>query len=175
MAVGIKKRPPILQVVGYQNSGKTTLMVSLIEVLSREGLKVGTIKHHGHGGKPQLPDRKKDSEKHQQAGAMVSAVEGDGLLHLQASLEQLDVEKMIDFYQFFEPDVILVEGYKKAPFPKALLIRSMEDVHLLEELDNIIAVITWGNVKITCEIPVFDISEKHEYVKMLVKSVRDKG
>lgn len=47
----------ILQIVGYQNSGKTTLMEKLIQALTYEGMKVATIKHHGHGGYPEVPKK----------------------------------------------------------------------------------------------------------------------
>lgn len=39
----------VYQIVGFQNSGKTTLMESIINYWSKHDLKVGTIKHHGHG------------------------------------------------------------------------------------------------------------------------------
>lgn len=42
----------ILQVVGYQNSGKTTLIEKLCQLAECEGLKLGCFKHHGHGGTP---------------------------------------------------------------------------------------------------------------------------
>ena len=41
-------------------------------------MKVATIKHHGHGGFPEVAQ--KDSERHRKAGAIVSSVEGAGLL-----------------------------------------------------------------------------------------------
>ena len=45
----------ILQVVGYQNSGKTSFVSELTARLSATGLRVGVIKHHGHGGTFDLP------------------------------------------------------------------------------------------------------------------------
>lgn len=47
----------ILQVVGHQNSGKTTLIEKCIKELTNHGIKVGTFKHHGHGGKPDIPKK----------------------------------------------------------------------------------------------------------------------
>lgn len=74
----------IFQITGYQNSGKTTVMERLIATCKIHGLTVGTIKHHGHGGFPERISVQKDSEKHRLAGANVTAVEGNGILHIEA-------------------------------------------------------------------------------------------
>lgn len=39
---------PALSFIGRKNSGKTTLLEKTIAELTRRGLKVATIKHHGH-------------------------------------------------------------------------------------------------------------------------------
>jgi len=80
MALG--QHRTVLQIVGYQNSGKTTLAEKLISYACNKGLRVGSIKHHGHGGAP-ASNLTKDSTRHAQAGAVVSAVEGDGVVQLQ--------------------------------------------------------------------------------------------
>lgn len=49
----------ILQVVGYQNSGKTTLIEKLCQLAECEGLKLGCFKHHGHGGHQIVFSKKK--------------------------------------------------------------------------------------------------------------------
>lgn len=68
---------PILQIVGFQNSGKTTLSEKLIFRASKAGLKAASIKHHGHGGPPDNELSSKDSIRHHEAGAVISSVEGD--------------------------------------------------------------------------------------------------
>ena len=75
--------PVIFQVVGYQNSGKTTFLNRLIEKLNGEQMRIATIKHHGHGGKPEV-NEEKDSAQYCHSGAKVSLVEGGGRLLLQA-------------------------------------------------------------------------------------------
>ena len=39
---------PAIAFIGYQNSGKTTLVEKVIAELTRRGLRVGSLKHHGH-------------------------------------------------------------------------------------------------------------------------------
>ncbi|MGF9963613.1 molybdopterin-guanine dinucleotide biosynthesis protein B [Bacillus rhizoplanae] len=163
----------VLQIVGYQNSGKTTVTEKLVKALTNEGVRVGTIKHHGHGGYPELP-LQKDSERHRQAGAIVSAVEGDGLLSLSAA-SNWSLEKIIRLYTCFEAEVIIVEGYKKEPYPKVVLLRSEEDASLLESVENVIAVITWNEAPTTWHenYKVFHITEDEEYIDWFVQRMRD--
>src|SRR5438876_10539583 len=59
--------PPILCFVGRSNSGKTTLIERVIPVLVREGYRIATIKHAGHGF--DLDTEGKDSWRLKRAGA----------------------------------------------------------------------------------------------------------
>lgn len=130
----------ILQVVGYKDSGKTTTTVKLIEFLSKEGIKVGSLKHHGHGGVP-LGIDSTDSFRHRQAGAEIASVEGEGMLQIiqQGSWE---IEQLVSMYEWLGIEVLVIEGYKKADYPKIVVVNRKEDLFLLEETTNILAVVT---------------------------------
>ncbi|WP_066252097.1 molybdopterin-guanine dinucleotide biosynthesis protein B [Neobacillus drentensis] len=135
-------KPVIFQVVGYQNSGKTTITSKLINDLVKKGLKTVTIKHHGHGGKlAALPQ--KDTEKHLNAGALASIVEGEGSLILQADNFFPSLEEQIELMKFFHPDIILIEGYKQKPYPKLLLVRDESDLSLLNTVSNVLGILYW--------------------------------
>ncbi|HEK9100787.1 molybdopterin-guanine dinucleotide biosynthesis protein B [Bacillus pfraonensis] len=170
MAVG--RTTPVLQIVGYQNSGKTTLTEKLIQAFSDEGMKVATIKHHGHGGYPEVPQ--KDSERHRQAGAVVSAVEGAGLLSLSSLRDEWPLQEIIRLYQFFEVDLILIEGYKTENYPKVVLLRTNEDIALLDKVENVRAVITWNDAMQSLQetYKTFHISEEALYMEWLVQTIR---
>lgn len=129
-------KPLLFQVAGYQNSGKTTLSLTLIQQLTAAGLKVATIKHHGHGGRPEIVESK-DSDKHVKAGAAVSLVEGGGRLVIQAESGSWSISEKIDMLSSFNPDVILIEGHKHEPYPKAVILRDENDIELVEKLENI--------------------------------------
>ncbi|MED4225152.1 molybdopterin-guanine dinucleotide biosynthesis protein B [Neobacillus cucumis] len=135
-------KPFIFQVVGYQNSGKTTTIIKLIQTLTEQGLKPVTIKHHGHGGKPAVMEEK-DSSLYLRSGAIASIVEGAGRMILQVDNLNVSLEKQLDLLKYFQADVILVEGYKQENFPKLLLLRDLDDLPLLTTLNNIQAVAVW--------------------------------
>ncbi|MGV2940784.1 molybdopterin-guanine dinucleotide biosynthesis protein B [Mesobacillus sp. LC4] len=129
-------KPLLFQLAGYQNSGKTTLSLTLIQQMTAAGLKVATIKHHGHGGRPEVVESK-DSGKHVMAGAAVSLVEGGGRLVIQAESGSWSLPEEIDLLSFFNPDVILIEGHKHESYPKAVILRDKNDIELLGKLENI--------------------------------------
>ncbi|MGM0902404.1 MAG: molybdopterin-guanine dinucleotide biosynthesis protein B [Bacillota bacterium] len=129
-------KPILFQLVGYQNSGKTTSMYEVINRLSTQGYKVVTIKHHGHGGKPDMVENK-DSGRHVDAGAFASLIEGEGRVLLQAEKADWRLAEQIQLVTALNPDTILIEGHKHEVFPKAVLLRDERDLHLLEELTNI--------------------------------------
>jgi molybdopterin-guanine dinucleotide biosynthesis adapter protein len=157
-------RQIIYQVVGYQDSGKTTIILKLIEILKNEGIKSATIKHHGHGGRPDILSQK-DSAKHINAGAVASLVEGGGRLCLQADETALTLEDQIRFVDFFRPDIILIEGHKKESYPKLLILRDESDFSLISDVTNIKTVIVWNKdwidaVREKLRVPVFHIKEE---------------
>ncbi|KKK36940.1 hypothetical protein WQ57_16265 [Mesobacillus campisalis] len=139
-------KPVIFQIVGYQDSGKTTAMMNLIARLSIQGYQVATIKHHGHGGKPDLSE-KKDSGRHVKAGALASLIEGDGRVLLQAEKQQWGIQEQLKLLSVLSPDIVLIEGHKHEAFPKAVLLRDENDLHLLDELTNI-KVAAWREPKL---------------------------
>ncbi|WP_078412963.1 molybdopterin-guanine dinucleotide biosynthesis protein B [Priestia abyssalis] len=169
MALG--RKPSIFQIVGYQNSGKTTLAAKLIKRFTQEGQRVATIKHHGHGGMPAAGDEQKDTFCHREAGALITGVEGAGMLQIHARKEEWTLNDIIRLYEAFSMDVILIEGYKQAEYEKVVLIRSEEDLSLLRTLKNIICVISW--VPLSPEIsevyPTFHIKDEKTYVEWLIE------
>jgi molybdopterin-guanine dinucleotide biosynthesis protein B len=154
----------IFQLVGYQNSGKTTVIKRLIEACRQRGLAVGTIKHHGHGGFPETNMVPKDSEKHRLAGARVSAVEGGGLLHLEIQKDSWDLEEIIRFYQLWPLDLILVEGYKHHMHPKAVMVRDRADWELLGQLHHIEAIVCKEPMHVNTNIPFFLLGDLEPFL-----------
>ncbi|MBQ0138062.1 MAG: molybdopterin-guanine dinucleotide biosynthesis protein B [Kurthia sp.] len=173
MALGQYQK--ILQVVGYQNSGKTTLMEQLITWMKNDGYSVATIKHHGHGGTPTI-DESKDSARHEKAGADLSAVEGDGMLRLNIRKDSWSLPEILSIYEKLAIDIVLVEGYKKEKFPKIVLVRTEEDFSLVEKLDNILCVLYWPDFtgKKTSRYPAFSMNDSIGFLAFIGEEMRKK-
>ncbi|CAM3659737.1 molybdopterin-guanine dinucleotide biosynthesis protein B [Mesobacillus zeae] len=160
-------KPVLLQIAGYQDSGKTTVAAGLIERISSCGWKAVAIKHHGHGGKPAVYEGK-DSGRHVAAGAVASIVEGGGRLVMHADKAGWSLEEQVRLAEYFMPEVVLVEGHKHAGFPKIVLLRGREDFHLLEELLDIVAVFVMDGglevrVRGMVDVPIFKTGSEEGY------------
>ncbi|MBX9955467.1 molybdopterin-guanine dinucleotide biosynthesis protein B [Peribacillus simplex] len=154
-------KPFIFQVVGYQNRGKTTFITNLIKKLREAKLETAVLKHHGHGGKPDVTGTK-DSNKHFLAGAAASLVEGDGTIELLGNFRgSAPITELIQLLCLFLPDVILIEGYKQEDFPKVILIKEESDLPLLERLTNVKAAVAWPEylerARNHASVPVFPL------------------
>lgn len=174
MALGEHRK--ILQIVGYQNSGKTTVMEQLITQATTEGLRVGTIKHHGHGGIPTI-ESSKDSARHEKAGASVTAVEGEGTLRMSIHQSNWQLADILAIYESIEMDIILIEGYKNEHYPKVVLLRQVEDQSLLQKVSNIVCVLYWPTYPLDkpLDYPTFSIHEKAQYIEVLMREMRRKS
>ncbi|STO09467.1 molybdopterin-guanine dinucleotide biosynthesis protein B [Exiguobacterium aurantiacum] len=123
----------ILQVVGYQNSGKTSFVSELTKQLSSAGRRVGVIKHHGHGGALDLP--MSDSHRHALAGAVLSSVIGeDGTFIEWQAVDTFEL--LLNWYEA-HVDIVLIEGYKRKDYPKIVLVRDGQEQPI--DLTNVIA------------------------------------
>lgn len=139
----------ILQVVGFKNSGKTTLIADWTELLSQQGKNVAVIKHHGHGGALQMPDQNADSMVMLEAGATSSLAYGDGCIQLHIQRQEAKLSKLIELVQWSQPDVVLIEGFKGADYPKVVLLREENDWEELSKLTGIECVIAQTQIELS--------------------------
>jgi molybdopterin-guanine dinucleotide biosynthesis protein MobB len=104
-------QPALVAIVGKSDSGKTTLIESLLPELRRLGLRVGTIKHDVHGFEIDTPG--KDSWRHARAGADASMIAGpDKLAYVRALSDELPLAEIARRY-FSDLDLVVAEGYKR--------------------------------------------------------------
>lgn len=127
----------ILQVVGYKDSGKTTLMLELVRLADANGKRVATIKHHGHSGALEMPAEGTDSMRFFRQGAASSIVYGDGVIQQHTRKKEPAVEELIAMAKQPGIDLVLVEGFKTASYEKIAMIRSENDWGKLKDLANI--------------------------------------
>ncbi len=127
------EKPAVFQIVGYKNSGKTTLVCQLIEHFKRCGWRVGTAKHDGHSF--DIDREASDTWKHRQAGAdavAISSAERTAWMEERGS----SLRELLKFFGH-DYDLVLAEGFKQEDYPKLVVIRGLQDVPLVHGLSRV--------------------------------------
>jgi len=166
-SVSAMKKAPLLAIVGFSNSGKTTLMEKLITALSTQGLKVGSIKHSHH--QPEMDTVGKDSWRHKQAGAVTSLLVGpEKMLMVRDLAVQPTPRQLVDDY-FSGYDLVLLEGYASMPCPKIEVVREQRSLALrCADDDNLIAVVTDVN-NLEVGVPRLDLNDISHLLAFVLK------
>jgi molybdopterin-guanine dinucleotide biosynthesis protein MobB len=110
--------PLIVHVVGRSGSGKTTTIEYLTKHLRRLGFRVGVVKHvHAEGFT--FDARGKNTWRHAEAGAcIVIGVAPNELVTFKRTENETPFEHLLDTFQRENLDLVLVEGFSRAPSTK---------------------------------------------------------
>lgn len=104
-------------VVGWKNSGKTTLVERLVAHFSERGLAVSTVKHAHHAF--DMDEKGRDSWRHREAGArevLVASRDRWALTHELRGAAEPPLEALLA--RMSAVDLVLIEGFKASPHPK---------------------------------------------------------
>ncbi len=103
---------PTIAVVGTSKSGKTTLIEYLISHFSKEGLKIGTIKHVHHSGFS-IDVKGKDTWRHSQAGAkiVVTVAPRETAIIKKGETYYHNLEKILNLIKGEKLDLLIIEGF----------------------------------------------------------------
>lgn len=112
-----------LQVAGYKNTGKTSLILEFVTLLKAHGYTVAVIKHH-HQAEP--VEMHTDTGKFFDSGADYTILDMPGR---SIMIEQPDKMLTVQLQRFQNEgvDFVLVEGYKKENYSKIILTYSFTD------------------------------------------------
>ncbi|EJS5842463.1 molybdopterin-guanine dinucleotide biosynthesis protein B [Listeria monocytogenes] len=116
----------ILQIIGFKNSGKTTLLNALIRASRKENYTVSAIKHDAHDFS--VDHAGTDSYSFQESGAEAVVIANS---RQYAVMEQTGIDLKSAIQKLPESDIVLIEGYKEGPFPKIILVREQAEIELL--------------------------------------------
>ena len=118
---------PAIAFIGYQNSGKTTLVEKVIAELTRRGLRVGSLKHHGHHGFD-IDVPAKDTWRHHQAGSKhVGLICATRWAEYADTREEDEMSARELLSRYNDVDVVIIEGYKTEGFDNIVVARSGVD------------------------------------------------
>lgn len=141
----------ILHIVGYKNSGKTTLISRWVRLLKKESMSVAVLKHHGHASPLQMPAENTDGMQFFKNGADMSLIAGAGSAQVLLN-EEPNFVQLIHMASIDKPDVLLIEGFKNEQGKKVVLLRDEDDWQTLQQLSDIQLVIGHTKMDLNTEI-----------------------
>jgi len=125
----------VFGVVGWKNSGKTTLIERLVAEFVRRGWRVSTVKHAHHAA--DIDRSGTDSFRHRAAGAREVALVGGERFAIMR--EQGDVPLAEVLARLAPADLVLIEGFKRERHPK-IEIRASDGQPLAASDPTIVAI-----------------------------------
>ncbi len=158
----------IIGLAGWSGSGKTTLIKKVIPCLITRSLQVSTLKHAHHGFDLDQPG--KDSFFHRAAGAtevIVSSSKRFAILHELREEEEWDLPALVA--KMSPVDLVLVEGYKRDPFPKLEIHRAANGKSLIHPEDPHIVAIASDVELPAARVPVIDLDDIEAIADLLIK------
>lgn len=157
--------------LAYSGTGKTTLLIKLISILSGRGIRIGMIKHAHHEFDIDQPG--KDSYKLRKAGAGQMLIGSNNRWALMVDAEKDEKFSLDDHVRRMDQDnldLILVEGFKLEDIPKIELIRpSLGNNLFFPNDENVIAVATDEPLSVTTDLPILDINNADEIAVFILE------
>ncbi len=161
---------PMISVIGYSDSGKTTLIEKLVPALKKMGFRVGAIKHSVHQSRFDV--KGKDSWRFYEAGADAVVVSSADNIAVFKRKEENSGEKYSELPElmtyFNDMDIVIAEGYKKGNHPKIEVYRSGDNAPICEKDGRVFVLVS--DLPVKTDIPVYGADE----VEKLAELIKDR-
>lgn len=152
---------------GPSNSGKTTLVAKVSNILQDQGYKVCIVKHDPKD-KARFDKPGKDSDKFSQTGADVAVVSPSRTTLFKQNTSTID--EIIELFKDF--DFLLVEGLKTLPLPRISIFRNRLDETYFPVTDAIAHDETIDSSKIPSSIDRLDLNNPEEVIFWIEKNAK---
>jgi molybdopterin-guanine dinucleotide biosynthesis protein MobB len=131
---------PVVSFVGKKKSGKTTVLIGVIEELCRRGHRIAVLKHDMHGFDVDIPGT--DSYRLREAGAVVTGLSSpDKYMWLSRTTEEVRLDRLVA--RISEPvDLVITEGFKQQDAPKIEVSRRERSTTLIGREDELLGVVS---------------------------------
>ena len=138
-------------IIGYKNSRKTSLVMSLARELTHRGLTVSSVKHSSCS--LDLPET--DTAIHKKYARQAAAITAtESAIFFQ---ESMTLENM---FSYLEADLVLIEGFKKErTFPKIVCLRPGDAPETLMDGLEICVVGASPDTQLDTDVPVLDVKK----------------
>lgn len=144
--------PPMVTVMGWANSGKTTFLEGLIPTLVQRGIRIAVIKHDAHG--ISVDHEGKDTWRLAKSGAMTTAILGPN----QWAVMSRGDSDLDTLRRNLPPvDLVLGEGFKFSYLPKIEVHRKATGHALITHDSTLLAVMT--DESLDTEAPQFALDD----------------
>ncbi len=157
-------------IVGWKNSGKTTLVERLVAEITARGFSVSTVKHAHHTF--DVDHKGKDSFRHRSAGAqevMLASRNRWALMHESRGEAE---PPLADLLARLSPvDLVLVEGYKRDDHPKVEARQAEGTQDMLVHDDPTIRAVAAGVDVGALAVPVFGINDVPAIADFILQEV----
>lgn len=160
----------ILGFAARSGTGKTTLIKQLIPILKQKEIRLGLIKHTHHRV---TFDNRGLTKKVFASGCDVMAVSADlSLAEWHQKQPESALVDAINSYRYLPIDLLLIEGFKAAEFPKLELHRQVLNQPLLATQDQQIIAIASDNSALSVgSLPILDINDIPAIARWLVSNL----
>ncbi|MCK5109905.1 MAG: molybdopterin-guanine dinucleotide biosynthesis protein B [Arcobacteraceae bacterium] len=152
---------------GPSNSGKTTLIVKISNILQDSGAKVAIVKHDPKD-KAVFDKDGKDSFKFSQTGADVAVVSPNKTTYFKKETSTID--ELIEIFKEF--DFLLVEGLKTLPLPRICICREKLDEKYFEVSDTLAIDDTIDKESIPEGMQILDLNDPEQIVQWIKENAK---
>lgn len=163
----MNKKRLVVAFSGPSNSGKTTAIVKVANILQDNGFKVCIIKHDPKD-KAMFDTPGKDSFKFSQTGADVAVVSPNKTTLFKKSTTT--IEDLIELFKDF--DYLLVEGLKTLELPRISIFRNKLDESYFSVTNAIASDETIDNNEIPDYIEKLDLNNPEELILWIDKNAK---
>ena len=157
----------IISIVGKSDSGKTTLLESLIGQLKRHGHKVAIVKHSHHAD--DLDSAHKDTWRFTRAGSELSAINSLDHLAIYRRMDHYFDPEEISSFILWDFDIILTEGFKGSSYPKIEVHRREQGKELLTDPRQLLGVVT--DEPLDVKVPQFSHNDINGIANLIEKAI----
>ena len=161
----------IIGVVGWKNSGKTTLIEKLINEFNERSLTVSTIKHSHHN--LSVDKDGTDSFRHFNAGTKETILASEEKW-IKFSRQSNDLKTYLPYLiaQITPVDIVIVEGFKDSDHIKVEVVNGLSDRKPLYETDRTICGLITNQQKIqNSSLPQFERDDVQNICDFIEKTI----
>ncbi|MBS3978719.1 MAG: molybdopterin-guanine dinucleotide biosynthesis protein B [Rhodobacteraceae bacterium] len=155
-------------VIGWKNSGKTSLMERLVADITGRGVSVSTVKHVHHTVDLDQPG--KDTWRHRQAGAREVVLASADRLAILVEHRGPEPELPAVLARLAPVDLVLVEGYKRDAHPKVEVWRAETGHALIQPGDPLVRAVATDSA-LTLPVPVLDLNDAGAVADFILREV----